>query len=200
MYRGLTAACLDRGIDVAGEPGRVIDLARSCTMRFDFGADPPRLVIGLDGSEIDVTGRLRDADVTRHVSDVAAVKEVRQVLVAQQQQIGRQQKRLVTEGRDQGSIVFPDAQAKFYLDAEPQVRASRRALQLRQAGRQADEQQILDAIRRRDQRDATRPDGPLICPDDATRIETSHMTLDEVVNEVEQLVRKGAGWGGGVNE
>ncbi len=200
MYRGLTAACLDRRIDVAGEAERVIDLARSCAMRFDFAADPPRLIIALAGSEIDVTGRLRDADVTRHVSDVAAMKEVRQVLVAQQQQIGREQKRLVTEGRDQGSIVFPDAQAKFYLDADPQVRARRRALQLRQAGRQADEQQILDAIRRRDKRDATRPDGPLICPDDATRIETSHMTLDEVVDEVERLVRKGAGAGGGVDE
>src|SRR5690606_18562679 len=119
-----------------------------------------------------------DADVTAIVSDLAAIGPVRQVLVEQQRRIGREHPRLVTEGRDQGSIVFPDAAAKFYLDANPQERARRRAEQLRQTGREADEQQILAGILERDRKDSSRSDGPLICPDDAVRVDTSDMTLE----------------------
>jgi cytidylate kinase len=107
---------------------------------------------------------------------------VRDELVRAQRRIGREHPNLVTEGRDQGSVVFPHATVKFYLDASPEVRARRRAEQLRAAGRQADEQKILHQIIHRDQRDVKRADGPLICPEDAIRIDTSGMTLQEVVN------------------
>lgn len=187
MYRGLTAKALDRGIDPKTEAYAVVELARHAPMRFDWRADPPRLYVG----DADVTDRLRDADVTTAVSDVAAIPGVRQVLVQAQQAIGHEHPRLVTEGRDQGSVVFPEAQVKFYLDAQPQVRAQRRAEQIRQAGRSVDLAALREQIVDRDRRDASRPDGPLICPEDAHRIDTSEMSLDEVVAVLEQRVREG---------
>ncbi len=189
MYRGLTARVLDRGIDPATERYAVVELARHLPMRFDWRADPPRLRVG----DVDVTPRLRDTDVTESVSEVAAIGAVRRVLVAEQQRIGREHPRLVSEGRDQGSVVFPDAEVKFYLDAQAAVRAQRRAEQVRDAGRHVDLEAIRRQIEDRDRRDATRSDGPLICPDDAERIDTSDMTLDEVVHLLEQRVRQRVG-------
>ena len=189
MYRGLTARALDRGIDPAEEAYAVVELARHSPMRFDFDAQPARLHV----ANTDVTDRLRDADVTAAVSDVAGLAAVRQVLVEQQRAIGAAHPRLVTEGRDQGSVVFPEAQVKFYLDATPAVRARRRAEQIRASGRHADLEAIRVSIMDRDARDTSRTDGPLICPPDAERIDTSEMTLGEVVDLLERRVRDRAG-------
>jgi len=191
MYRGLTAYCLDRGINPAGQPADVAALARQAPMRFDWRADPPRLHI----EDHDVTGRLRDADVTAGVNDVASVADVRLVLVEAQRRIAEKHPRLVTEGRDQGSVVFPKAAMKFYLDASPEIRAARRVAQLREAGGEANEAQILGQITRRDSRDKQRADGPLICPDDAQRIDTSDLMLDQVVSLLEDKVRSHVGDG-----
>ncbi len=185
MYRGLTAKALYRGIDPATEPHAVIELARNTVMRFDWYDDPPRLFLG----NLDVTDRIRDRDVTSRVSEVAALSGVRHVLVDIQRRIGEEHPRLVTEGRDQGSVVFPSAQVKFYLDASPTVRAKRRAKQIQDAGRKADLQLIRKQIIERDHKDSTRVESPLICPEDAQRIDTSDMTLDQVVEHLETLVR-----------
>ncbi len=184
MYRGVAAAVLAAGIDPADEAAAG-DFAEQLHVHFNWATDPPRLIV--DG--IDLTHRLRDADVTGAVSDIAGNSRIRQMLVRLQRWIGKEHPRLVTEGRDQGSIVFADASVKFYLDASPEVRARRRAEQLRAAGREADEQKILQQIIYRDQRDATRSDGPMICAPDAIRVDTSDMTLEEVVAELERLVR-----------
>ncbi|MEM6504059.1 MAG: (d)CMP kinase [Planctomycetota bacterium] len=185
MYRGVAAKAIERGIDIPREPYYVVELARNCPLRFDWATDPPRLY----ARDADVTDRLRDRDVTDAVSDVASIGAVRQVLVEEQRCIGEEHPRLVTEGRDQGSIVFPGADVKFYLDASPAVRAQRRADQLREMGKPVH----LDAIRKniieRDRKDSTRPDGPLICPDNAIKIDTSEMTLAEVLDLLEQNVR-----------
>lgn len=177
MYRGLTARALDHGLDPAADAEAVIELAREHPLHFDWQADPPRLFMG----EMDLTSRLRDEDVNAAVSDVAAIGAVRQVMVEAQRRIGEAHPRLVTEGRDQGSVVFPDASVKFYLDAQPRVRAQRRADQLRQAGKQADVEAILAEIHQRDQRDASRHDGPLVRPVDAQDIDTSHLSQEQVV-------------------
>lgn len=188
MYRGVTAKALERGIDPVAEGHAVVELARHFPLSFDWAEDPPRLYVG----ESDVTDRLRDSDVTRAVSDVAALPGVRQVMVEAQQRIGQEHPRLVTEGRDQGSVVFPHADVKFYLDASPTVRAQRRAEQIRAAGRHADFEQIRRDIIARDTKDSTRADAPLICPEDARRIDTSDMDLAEVLDLLEQLVREKA--------
>ncbi len=189
MYRGLTAHCLDSGIDPRMQPDRVLELARQVRIWFDWRRDPPRLHI----DEKDMTGRLRNADTTDAVSDVAAMGLVRQVLVEVQRRIGRDRRRLVSEGRDQGSIVFADADAKFYLEASPRMRARRRRDQLRDAGIEADEQEILAQINQRDVRDASRKDGPLICPPDAMRVDTTDMTLEQVVDHLEHELRQHVG-------
>ena len=189
MYRGLSAKCVERGIDPVAEDYAVVELARNSEMRFDWQQDPPRLYVG----GTDVTDRLRDNDVTGQVSEVAAIPGVRQVMVREQRRMGKQHPRLVTEGRDQGSVVFPDAEYKFYLDASPTIRAKRRAEQLRAAGKKADLEHIRDGILERDRKDSSRKDAPLICPEDAVRIDTSGMTLDEVVELLEGLVRETAG-------
>ena len=189
MYRGLTAECLDRGLNPSQQFDAVADVAQQISMRFDWQHDPPRLHV----ADTDITDRLRDPDVTERVSAVAAMGPVRQILVERQKKIGLDHPRLVTEGRDQGSIVFPNAQVKFFIDASPPMRARRRALQLREFGHNADEQQILEQLTQRDHRDSNRKDGPLICPDDAERIDTTDMSLGEVVEELAARVRRRVG-------
>lgn len=189
MYRGLSAKCVERGIDPVAEDYAVVELARHSEFRFDWTQDPPRLTVG----GTDVTDRLRDSDVTGQVSDVAAIGGVRQVMVREQRRMGSEHPRLVTEGRDQGSVVFPNAEVKFYLDASSSVRAKRRAEQLRAAGKKADLKQIRENILERDRKDSSRKDAPLICPEDARRIDTSDMTLEEVVDLLEGLVKETAG-------
>lgn len=189
MYRGLTAMVLARGIDPAEEPHLVVELARACPIRFDWSHDPPRLLV----KDRDLTDRLRDPSVTAGVSDVAKLSGVRHVMVENQRRIGREHPKLVTEGRDQGSVVFPDAQAKFYLDANPTIRAERRAEQLKAAGKPANLEAIREQIVERDRKDSTREVAPLICPEDATRLDTSGMTLDEVIDTIEAKVRHRCG-------
>jgi cytidylate kinase len=111
------------------------------------------------------------------------------VLVEIQRRIGEAHPRLVSEGRDQGSVVFFDADVKFYLDASPRVRAERRAEQLRAAGREADVDAIESELADRDRRDSTRKVAPLICPEGAEIVDTSSMSQDEVVDELERIVR-----------
>ena len=195
MYRGITAACLDRGIDPATQPQAVAELARTSRLKFDWSADPPTLGIETDEGCRDLTGRLRDADVTVAVSDVAAMAAVRHVLVEAQRHIGMNHRRMVSEGRDQGSVVFPDAAIKFYLDASPQVRAQRRAEQLRQAGSPADALKVLEAIRHRDDRDFHRYNGPLRCTEDAIRIDTTQMKVEQVVKQLVEHVQQHAPFG-----
>lgn len=184
MYRAATALALDRGIDVHNDHA-VADLVSEADLRFDWSADPPALHVFGDP----ITTRLRDPDVTENVSAVSELPGVRSVLVENQRRIGQRHPRLVTEGRDQGSVVFKDACVKFYLDAGARIRAQRRAQQLRQIGREADVDTIEVEIRERDRRDSTRAVGPLVCPEDAVVVDTSHLRQDQVVDELERLVR-----------
>jgi cytidylate kinase len=189
MYRAITAACLDRGIDPADSPQRVIELAQTLPLSYELGAVGPRLTV----DDVDVTHRLRQTDVNQRVSHTASLTPVRRVLVRHQQRIGKLCPRLVTEGRDQGSVVFPAATVKFYLDAEPWMRARRRAEQQRSAGQEADEGRILAEIQQRDHLDSTRPEAPLICPPEAIRVDTTGLSLEEVVDTLEEHVRRLAG-------
>lgn len=185
MYRAVAAATLDAGADPA-DPDAAARLADQLRIRFNWDADPP--AVKVDGR--DVAHRLRDTDVTLAVSHIAANPRVRDVLVRAQRRIGHEHPDLVTEGRDQGSVVFPHAPVKFYLDASPEVRARRRAEQLRDAGRPADENAIRQQIVDRDRRDAARRDGPLIQPPDAHVIDSSAMTLEKVVGTMTDLARR----------
>ena len=154
-------------------------------LAFDWSFRPPRLLLG----GRDLTERIRDADVNVAVSVVARQPALRAAMVEAQRVIGRAHPRLVTEGRDQGSVVFPDAVVRFYLDAHPEVRARRRVDQMRAQGRPADYEAVLRAIQQRDHLDESRVDGPLVCAPGAQRIDTSGLTLDQVVLELERRTR-----------
>jgi cytidylate kinase len=181
MYRAATAIVIDHGLveDLDAQVyGRILEKVIDADLHFDWQTDPPAILAWMRP----LNDRIRELDVTRLVSRVAMIGTLRKHMVQKQRIIGHQHPRLVTEGRDQGSVAFPDAPVKFFLDAEPGVRARRRADQLREAGHTVDEGELLASIIERDRIDSTRADGPLICPEDAIRIDTSDLDIDGVVD------------------
>ncbi len=184
MYRAAAVVALDEGVPADDGPALAARIAEEGLV-FDWSVRPPRILLG----GRDLTERVRDADVNRAVSVVARQAALRAALVDAQRAIGRSHPRLVTEGRDQGSVVFPAAAVRFYLDAHPEVRARRRVEQMRAQGRPADYEAVLRAIVERDYLDETRADGPLVCPEGAQRVDTSGLTLAGVVQELERRVR-----------
>ncbi|MEO0482323.1 MAG: (d)CMP kinase, partial [Planctomycetota bacterium] len=155
-------------------------------LHFDWTLRPPAIMAWL----VPMNDRIRDADVSKLVSPIAGIADLREHMVRKQRIIAHQHPRLVTEGRDQGSVVFPDADVKFFLSARPEIRAERRAAQLRGKGRDADAQTILADIIERDRLDSTRAVGPLVCPEGAVTIDTSDLEFDEVVRVLEREVRE----------
>lgn len=187
MYRAVAALVLDSGIDTTDLESNIVEIAHTierANLHFDFSKDPPDL-LALGES---IVHRLRDADVGVLVSPISGLREVRRILVELQQHIGRVHPRLVTEGRDQGSVVFPDACVKIYLDASIDVRAQRRADQLARQDRSSDLDSIKAEIATRDQRDASRLIGPLVCPEHAIRVDTSDIVQKEVVDRLAHIV------------
>src|ERR1700722_1540942 len=186
MYRAIGLAALRRGIDLQ-DPRELAFIARYARIAFDFEQAPPGLT--LNGEPV---GRLlRGGEATRAASFVAVVPAIREMMVAQQRQIGRERRNLVTEGRDQGSVVFPEAELKFYLDAAPAERARRRAAQLRARGEMVDMAALLADIIARDSRDAGRAVGALTVPQGAEVIDGTNLSEDEVVD---RIVAKAEAW------
>jgi cytidylate kinase len=185
MYRAAALVAVEQELDPAEGPA-VAEAVRAAGMRFDWTSDPPRIHLG----DRDVSDRIRDMDVSAVVSTIAAQRALRDVLVAEQRRIASEHPRLVSEGRDQGSVVFPDASIRFFLKADVAVRAKRRVAQLAAAGKQVDEQEVIEDIRRRDRTDSTRQDGPLHEPEGAVVVDASDRTADEVVDLLERTVRR----------
>lgn len=179
MYRAIGLEALRRRANL--EDARELSyIARHVKIEFAWDEQPPGVL--LNGEP--VGHLLRGGDATRAASYVAAVPAVRELLVRQQQQIGRERPDLVTEGRDQGSVVFPDAGLKFYLDASPTERARRRVAQLRHRGEIIDYNEVLSQIVARDTRDSGRAVGPLVVPSDAEVIDTTTLNEDDVVDRI----------------
>lgn len=188
MYRAAALLAIDAKVPLA-DHAEIVRLASEARIHFDWTRDPPAVIAA--GS--DVTSRIRSAEVTAVVSPISAIPALRALLVKEQRRIGREHPRLVTEGRDQGSVVFPDADVKFYLDAAPDVRASRRADEIEGARgaplSPAERELILRDIIDRDQRDSSRADGPLTRPADAIFVDTSALGLPQVVDRLEREAR-----------
>lgn len=180
MYRAVALACLERRIPPEDEP-RVSDMAASISIRF---ADNK---IFLDGR--DVSDDIRWDEVTQAASVVASNPAVRQQLVELQRACGHGTN-LVTEGRDQGTIVFPHAECKFFLTAAPEERAERRRKELSAQGRELTMEELLSQQAERDRRDETRACAPLKPAEDALRIDTSHLSLEAVVDELVRHVKQ----------
>jgi CMP/dCMP kinase len=176
FYRAATVAVLRAGVN-PGDARRVSDVVSGIAL----GQENGRMY--LDGE--DVSDIIRSEDVTGAVSAVSAHPEVRTQLVGLQRRwITEHQGRGVVEGRDIGSVVFPDAQVKVYLDATPRVRAERRA---RESGE--DVEAVLIDLNRRDHVDSTRVASPMTVPHGAVVIDTSHLTFEETVDRVLGLIQ-----------
>ncbi|MBU3704607.1 MAG: (d)CMP kinase [Ilumatobacteraceae bacterium] len=174
MYRAVTFAAFRDGIDPRDEEG-VAALARATNIELAPGR------VTVDG--IDVTVEIRTARINSAVSHVAALSAVRSILRAAQREWVVARGGGVVEGRDIGTVVFPDATLKVYLTARPDVRARRRVAE---SGGDVDE--IARSIAERDRLDSTRSDSPLATADDSLQVDTSDMTIEEVVDELQHLV------------
>ncbi|HKA85511.1 MAG TPA: (d)CMP kinase [Acidimicrobiales bacterium] len=175
MYRAVTFAALRRGIDPA-DTGPVADLAQ--VVDLDVTTDYVRV----DG--VDATIEIRGPEVSRAVSLVAANPEVRAELVRRQREWAYERAGGVLEGRDIGTVVFPDAVLKVYLDARPEVRAERRAAEVSDL----DYETVAADMARRDALDQGRQADPLRLADDAIKLDTSDMTIDEIVAELARRI------------
>ncbi|HEY6699062.1 MAG TPA: (d)CMP kinase [Acidimicrobiales bacterium] len=175
MYRAVTFAALRRGIDPA-DAGPVAELAR--VVDLDVTTDHVRV----DG--VDATIEIRGPEVSRAVSLVAANPEVRAELVRRQREWAYERAGGVMEGRDIGTVVFPDAVLKVYLNARPEVRAERRAAEV--SG--LDYETVAADMARRDAFDQGREADPLRLADDAIELDTSDMTIDEIVAAVARRI------------
>ena len=185
MYRAVAVLALDLGIEPTDGPA-LAEAVSQTTLKFDWAQQPPALIMG----GRDISRRIRDLDVSAIVSPVAAQGEVRRELVKLQRRIAREHPRLISEGRDQGSAVFPDAPIRFYLDADVAIRSQRRLRQLTAQGKTVDEQAILADIKNRDHIDSTRADDPLTCPEGAIVVNTDDHSKLEVVDILESIVRE----------
>jgi len=179
MYRAVGLAALRREVPL-DRPRELAFVADHARVEFDWSKRPPGVL--LNGEP--VGHLLRGKEATDAAKYVAQVPAIRAKLVEEQRRIGNERGNLVTEGRDQGSVVFPDAPFKFYLTATPEERAHRRARELRARGEIVDEKEILQQIMDRDERDRSRSVGPLAIPDGADVIDTTTLTMDQVVDQI----------------
>jgi len=185
-YRAATLKAMREGVNLEDERA-LADAARRADIQLIQQADGTQVL--LDGA--DVSAEIRTEDVSRQSFYAARSAVVREVLVTLQRRIGESLGSFVAEGRDQGSVVFPQADVKFYLDASPEVRARRRTDELLARGEQADYAMILDDIQKRDHRDRTRAVSPLVRPVGAIDVDTSSTTADEVLEKLLRHVHAG---------
>ena len=187
MYRGMTVKALEQGIDVS-RPEALAEMARRTEVRVE--TDPKGTRIIVDGR--DVTDLLREPRVTRNASAVSAARGVRERMVELQRKIGLDGG-IVAEGRDIGSVVFPQAEVKIYLEADLNCRAARRQRDLAQVGSPADPSKVEQEISARDRYDSTREHSPLVVPEGAVIIDNTDLTIEEQVDRVIEEVAKKLG-------
>lgn len=179
MYRAVAWKARYDGITVDDEPA-VAALAERAAIAVEGGT------VSIDGH--DVTNAIRTPDIDKGAAAVARLPRVRAVLVARQRALGREGG-VVMEGRDIGTVVFPQADVKIYLDASAEERARRRANDPAHTGSQSGQAAVAAAIQARDASDTTRAASPLTLAPDAVHIDTTSMPIDEVVERVMELVR-----------
>ncbi len=178
MYRAITFAALRRGLDPTDE-AHVAELSEAVDLSVDAG--PNGTVVVVDG--VDATIEIRGREVTSAVSAVAANSRVRSELVRRQRRWVNEHDGGVVEGRDIGSVVFPDATLKLYVTASPRVRAERRVAEIG-----GDVAEVEASIIERDRKDSTRSDSPLTEANGSVLLDTSGLSVDEVVDRVLALL------------
>jgi len=187
IYRAVTLAARNAGADMTN-PTELLGVLRKT--KFEFTANKGEMTAHIDGE--DVTRQIRHPDVTENARYIASAPELRQQLVRMQREFAARCETLVTEGRDQGTVAFPDADVKFYLTAELTARARRRQAELG-ANDEQNLEQLRDAIEQRDKSDRTRGVGPLRPAPDAVVIDTTNLSIDQVVQRLLDSVKERCG-------
>lgn len=186
MYRAVGLAVLRAGVDQNDESA-VTEIAQKSHIDLEASADGLRIF--LNGE--DVSSEIRSAEVGKVASVVSAIPSVRKILVERQRQIGLASERgCVLDGRDIGTVVFPNADFKFFLTARPEARAQRRYEENIQKGIETTYEATLAEIRDRDARDTSRADSPLRIPENAIVIDTTEMNLEEAFKQMLEIIRK----------
>jgi len=181
MYRAVALSALRHGVSL-DEPLKLEQLAAAS----EIDLTPAGGVL-LNGE--DVSAAIREPEISQAASKVSAVAGVRRAMVALQRRLGETHS-IVMEGRDIGSVVFPQAQVKVFLDADPGERSARRVAELRQKGLDADPAEVEREMRERDTRDRTRAEAPLLQAPDAIYLDTTGLTPDQVEEELLRIVRE----------
>ena len=185
MYRAVAWYLVQYGIDIdniADVESVLDDITITLLPAKNEGDDVGVLLNGEN-----ISAQIRTPEISMIASTVSALPAVREKLTAMQRQIGAQG-RVVAEGRDTGTVVFPEASNKFYLDARPEARAGRRALQLRERGETVDEEKLLEMTIARDKQDSEREIAPLKKADDAVLVDTTDLTADQVFKAITELI------------
>ena len=179
MYRAVTLAAIRAGVDLNDER-QLLDVMEKTD--FQFSEKDGQMVVCIDGN--DVTERLRDETVTENARSIASVPAVRGRLVELQRKFADERAGIVTEGRDQGTVAFPNADVKFFLTADINERARRRQQELSAKGETTSRETVRTAIDRRDASDRDRAVGPLRPSDDMILVDTTGLTIEQVVEKL----------------
>ena len=182
MYRAVTWQALQENIDLEDEDN-LVELAERCEISFENNGS--RVFLNC----LDVSRQIRFPEVDRSISTVVKFPRLREVMVRQQRRLGRSGS-VVSEGRDVTTVVFPDADVKIYLDASLSERARRRHSELNQKGHELDPEQVEEDTARRDAADKTREHGPLQVASDAVSIDTTNMTIKQVVEAIVTIAER----------
>jgi len=185
MYRAVTLAAMWAGVDMADEE-KLLGVLRGTEFDFDLKSDGT--AVRVDG--VDVSEQIRDESVTSNVHYVASLAALRCELVNMQRRIASKGSKIVTEGRDQGTVAFPDADFKFYLTASLDERARRRQEQLNESGSSESVERIRESIQTRDMSDETRDVGPLKAAAGAVIVDTTGMDIEQVVGRLSEYIEK----------
>ena len=184
MYRAVTLSVVQAGIDMSDED-EFLDVIEKT--EFQFSIMNGKMVVCIDG--IDVTEEIRSPYITANARHIASSPKARDKLVEMQRNFAKDRQKIVTEGRDQGTVAFPDADIKFYLEADLAERARRRQAELRSQGGEQSLEEIQEAIEERDKSDQNRAVGPLIPAEDAVIVDTTNLNIDEVVEKLLSYVK-----------
>lgn len=184
MYRALTLKALENNVSINDEPV-IVQLARGIKINLRNNPDGSLSVI-LDGKDVSLA--IRQVKITQFVSDVAKIKQVRQILVEKQREFG-QKGDCVLDGRDIGTVVFPQAKKKFFIDASIDVRIQRRFQELKDLAQEVAESEVAKDLVNRDKIDSTRQTSPLRLAPDAIYIDTTNLSIDQVVEKLFNLCK-----------
>lgn len=178
MYRALTLKAMRNKINLEDEAA-LVKLAQKTALDLEDVSQGLKVI--LDGE--DVSQEIRTVEVTNNTFYIARAPRVREIMVDWQRKIGGK-KSIVAEGRDVGTVVFPKATVKFYLDADVQERTARRLKELEAKGEHVEMAKLMQEVKDRDQKDFSRQVGPLKKAEDAVVIDSTHMTIDQMINEM----------------